>query len=123
MHSLGESRSIKVFLDAQEHRDLTEEIARLASGQFDSLRLGFIERRKATAKTARDEMRNDFRASPEVESKLRKISIGRLKDWLTEEARSERGVSLLAGHLVNVLPEEPFPKLRVSAEIERLSND
>lgn len=116
MNSLGESRSIRVFLDTHEYRHLTEEIARLAAGKFDSSREGFIESRKTTAKRARDEMRNHFRAAPEIGSRLRKIRVDQLRDWLSEEARSEKGVSLLAGHLVDVLQEELFPKLRVIAE-------
>jgi hypothetical protein len=111
MHSLGGSRNRRVFVEGVERRLLTQEIDRLANGGFASPRDEFIRVRKATAKGARDEMRNDFRAKFEVKSRLRKISIDRLNDWLKEEARSETGVSLLSAHLRDVLPEVPSRKL------------
>jgi hypothetical protein len=115
MHSQGDSISVRVFLGTYERRSLTEEIGRLASGNFDSPRQGFIASRKAIAKRARDEMRADFRAKPDVQSRLRKIPVARLDGWLTEEARSERGMTFLAGHLAGVLPENMFPNLDVIA--------
>ena len=122
MHSIDRSSRLRIFAEGVEHRSWTEEVARLAKGGFASPRDEFIKVRKSTAKRARDEMRKDFRAIPEAKSRLEKIPIEHLKDWLTEEVRSERGVNSLAVQLMDVLPGEPFPKLREIAE-RLLSSD
>jgi hypothetical protein len=116
MHSLDRSKRTRLFVEGVEHRSWMEEIAHLANGGFASPRDEFIKTRKATVRRSRDEMRNDFRAMPEVKSKLKKIRIEQLKDWLTEEVRSERGVNFLAVQLGRVLPEEQFPILLEIAE-------
>jgi hypothetical protein len=118
LSSLGGSRRIRLFLEGLEHKLIREEITKLASGEFGSPRDEFIRVRKATAKQAREEMENVFRALPEIKSRLKKIPKELLKDWLTEEVQSERGVEFLARQLDGVMPVQgkPFPKLREIAE-------
>jgi hypothetical protein len=114
--SLSGSRRMRLFLEGLEHKLIREEIAKLASGEFGSPRDEFIRVRKATAKRAREEMKNEFRALPDIKPRLKKIPKELLKDWLTEEVQSERGVEFLARHLDGVMQGEPFPKLRQIAK-------
>lgn len=110
-HSLGDAREVRAFLDCRELSSLTEEIARLADGIFSASRERFVNERRATAKRLRQEMIKDFQSKPEVATRLKQIALERLEDWMAEEVRSERGASLLIGHLAQVLPEEMLSQL------------
>jgi hypothetical protein len=110
-HSLGDAWEVRAFLDGRELRSLIEEIARLADGIFSPSRQEFVNERRATAKRLRQEMIDDLRKKPEVVTRLKQIAPERLEDWMVEEIRSERGASLLMGHLAQVLPKEMFSHL------------
>ena len=60
----------------------------------------------------RHEMIEDFRSKPEAATRLKQIVPEQLEDWMEREVRSERGVSLLMGHLAQVLSKEMFSELR-----------
>jgi hypothetical protein len=104
----GQQENVSALLDGADCGRLLAEIDNLASGDFGSMARQFIELRKDTAKRARAEMTDHLQERPELQSVLRGVTLAQLPDWITTEMTSERGVSLLAGHVNHVLPTLAF---------------
>jgi hypothetical protein len=104
----GQQENVSTILDGADCRRLLIEIDNLASGNFGSMAQQFIELRKETAKGARAEMADHLQSRPQLQSVLRGVTLAQLPDWIANEVTSERGVYLLASHVIHVLPNLAF---------------
>lgn len=115
---LGEQERVNPMLEGAACHRLSDEIDSLADGKFAPAAQQFIAWRKALVKDVRTEMANHVQARAELESRLCNVKLAQLSDWIADEMGSERGTTLLAGHIVHVLREHaPDDVIRIAKKM------
>jgi hypothetical protein len=99
--------SIAVYLPKDHYLLLSQEVEKLANGDFDERAAKFIKERGEFASSTRLNQIRYFESRTHMKRYLRNVSQGSLEQWLQMESLSAAGVEILTGHILKQFPEAP----------------
>jgi hypothetical protein len=99
--------TIKVFLDEADYALLSQEVDRLASGDFGERASKFIRERSEFASNTRSSQVRHLEGRADMKQNLKNVSPEALEHWLRTETLSPIGAAILTDHIVKQFPEAP----------------
>jgi hypothetical protein len=99
MWALKLDRPVNPFLPPEGYTALGSNVDLLAGGKFDERAAAFVEERTALALRTRVGPIVQLGLRPDVKQRLSDIPDSEVGEWLRSETFTDRGASLLAGHV------------------------
>ena len=99
--------TIDAFLSEKDYARLSQEVSKLADGEFDERADKFIQERSEFASNTRSSQASHLESRTDMKQKLKNVFPEKLEQWLQMETLAPTGVEILTFHILRQYPDAP----------------